>query len=87
MYLFKLCILNAKCESGSKQGWGECEDNWDGIPIHKGSQFRMQKRKKKKNNGRFPQILPLTVLKLGNPLFLTIEGSERSNFLLDKLYI
>lgn len=32
----------------------------------------------------FQQILPLTALKLSNPLFLTNEGSENSNFLLDK---
>ena len=91
MCLFKTGILNAKYESGFKKGWGDYEDNWDRIPAYKASQFRMQ-GEKNKHSGRFllrkhslfQQILPLTALKLGNPLFLTIEGSENSDFLLDK---
>lgn len=92
MCLFKTGILNAKYQLGSKQGWGDYEDNWDRIPAYKASQFRMRGGKKNKHNGSFllrkhqlfQQILPLTALKLGNPLFLTIEGPENSNFLLDK---
>lgn len=45
MCLFKTGILNAKYELGSKQGWGDYEDNWDRIPAYKASQFRMRGKK------------------------------------------
>lgn len=46
MCLFKTGILNAKYQLGSKQGWGDYEDNWDRIPAYKASQFRMRGKKK-----------------------------------------
>lgn len=42
MCLFKTGILNAKYQLGSKQGWGDYEDNWDRIPAYKASQFRIR---------------------------------------------
>lgn len=83
-----------KYESGSKQGWGDCENSWDRILAYKVSEFWIQQRKRTveeilplQRHQSLPQILTWITLKVGNYLVLIMVESARSNFLLDELCI